>query len=263
MLSIKFKFLKGLICAGAGLVSIVIFTIGYFSCSENRVTSTDITSSNNSKIIINKIPELPWPIPKATSYCEINYNSLCLQNSIPKLKLNDINYVIKTALESAGFSELHYYEIPGGFALLTRIERFDHESGDSAPDNYRWTKEYLSPKLNILEIIKALSFERSGYFRVILFTITSETVQQSNKMFLDYNDFSDFIGDGVPTLPTEIGNRNFSTNIKCIAWIYEFEKRKGDANAVFRLESTFSALVHLCNAKILMYLSPNLCKRGV
>lgn len=263
MLCLKGKLTFRLICWI--FVSIILF-FNLYCCKIKETANTSATSSDFNSYYDtceeSKIPNLPWPIPRASSHYEIRLESLRLNTNNPMKKMCNIDQVIKFALEASGFSEFYYYYIPDGFALLTPLERFNYENGESILGKNRWTLNFVKPSLKLNEIIKLLSFENPGYFRIILFTVTSEDVLQGNTKLASSDQLYDLLGKGVATLPDKIGNISVTRNTKCIAWIYEFEKKKGSDGAIFRDSSIFPALVHLCRAKILNHLSANLCTHG-
>ena len=162
--------------------------------------------------------------------------------------LSDVAARFQQAFNEAGYGELSWYSVPGGFAMVSRMEQFSSD-GTPLPEPDRFSTAIAQPRTfreRFWEVFKA----RQGHFRMIVFIVTSEPVHQSTRK-LNREEAIQLFADGADRVPEEIGSAVFSTLHQCTALIYEFEQRTPDHNAEFVYSSRLDANVHLRRAGIL------------
>ncbi len=122
-----------------------------------------------------EFPQFPWPPPRSSAI-----------DNLPKDLFRDarnfqqISSILTRALTSVGYHEYVYFTIPGGFAIVTRIEQIDENRQPRAPPD-RWSIRkihLLSRPFTIQMYLKALFFENSGYFRIFVFTVSPYPFRQ-------------------------------------------------------------------------------------
>jgi hypothetical protein len=69
---------------------------------------------------ISVLPDFPWPPPKPSAGAHISFNKL---NKFATF--GDINKIISSALDSGEYDERSYFNVPNGFAIVTRLEQID------------------------------------------------------------------------------------------------------------------------------------------
>ena len=77
-----------------------------------------------------------WPYPKASAFHRIEFTDI-IQPGGESLDYNYIASKLEAVLQQAGYSELSYYAVPEGFAILTRLEKINTD-GSSLPEEERW-----------------------------------------------------------------------------------------------------------------------------
>jgi hypothetical protein len=120
-----------------------------------------------------------------------------LQPTLKLAKIGEVYSTLCAVLTTAGYSEFGAFDVQGGFALITRLERI-HPDGTAFGDPDRWTKNKIAlTSFSIREYLRALLFERADEFRVFIIIITSkkelspasaETTTDQADNWLDYGD---------------------------------------------------------------------------
>jgi hypothetical protein len=183
------------------------------------------------------IPKLPWPPPAG-------YSALALPRSLLALNLEatfgDVHEMLVKALRNAtsGFTQ-GLFTIPGGFALVARMERV-RADGTPLPEPARWMTEG-APKLSLIELLGDLFFERPGYFRVIVFAVTHDAHPGK-----DPSARLPDAEDGAPIMPSGFGREKLADR-PVLALIYAFERRPS-ANIQLWKDGGPSPLQHLLRA---------------
>ena len=167
--------------------------------------------------------------------------------------LGDVDKLLMDALSKAGQVERSYFSVPGGFALVTRLEQINPDGSPMAGAD-RWvTTAGPLRKFTLDAYIKALFGSAPGYFRVIVFTVTDQPFSATGKAITE-GEAIGWLDDGFDHLPQEIAVLPYTATHVCNALIYEFETDGGpNAPTVIR-PSRLGGLVHLQKLGILQYL---------
>lgn len=196
---------------------------------------------------LTNIPSFPWPPPKASAFYRIP-NKLILggKNSI---KMKGTALKIENALHNTGYSELAYYYIPNGFAVVTRVEQIEKD-GKSKDDPYRWSIDYIPVSgFDLDEIIKALFTSRSGMFRVVVFIVNPEPFFQEKEQVL-FEQVMEWLKSGLNKLPDTIAELEYNEDYACTALIYEFERSSPEDEPALKLPSGLTGKQHLVMSRI-------------
>lgn len=158
-----------------------------------------------------------WPRPSAIEVFDIN-----LTNDSSTKKLSDVNNKLVNILKSCGY-EYNYYIIPGGFAMVCRLEQFNND-GTTKDESERWEIEvqplkYFKPKA----YLKALLLANYGSYRVLVFTISNEPVLLNADIY-DRDYFIDLWNLGNTGLTDKIESILVTKNYKISVLIYEFSQ---------------------------------------
>ncbi|HEU0076209.1 MAG TPA: hypothetical protein VFQ76_01095, partial [Longimicrobiaceae bacterium] len=161
-------------------------------------------------------PRFPWPPPAGYSRVVVP-RALVVSGSNPTL--GDVYRELVGAIEraSSGFEHGLFAGIPGGFALVARMERI-REDGSPLPGRARWMKEG-NPKVSLVEFLSDLFFEKPGYFRVIAFAVTTNVTPGS-----DAGARLPEPEEGSPWVPADLAKLPFRDQ-QVLALIYSFERR--------------------------------------
>jgi hypothetical protein len=174
-----------------------------------------------------EVPEFPWPPPKASASVIIPRELLVHNAAHPTL--DTVSQAIESAFQEAGYGEKSYYRVPGGFAMASQIEQINQDG--SPKESYdRWSLE-VPPlrKFSPSSYLNALFTARAGYYRVIVFIVTSKAFPQRDvKVTSEQSRL--WVSSGLNKLPEEIGNEEYSSAHSCTALIYEFKKTEKHAD---------------------------------
>ncbi|GAK49553.1 hypothetical protein U14_00776 [Candidatus Moduliflexus flocculans] len=194
-----------------------------------------------------EIPEFPWPPPKASAQATVPTN-LLVRSGRPTL-LKDVAKRLEDGLLYAGYEENSYFYIPRGFALVTRVEQF-YPDGRSKEGAKRWA-DTLPPQtsFSLASYLKALFTAEKGYYRIIVFLVTSVPVRQSSQE-ISRDDANAWLNRGANMLPPSIGSLQFSKDHTCVALVYEFEQMSRDHEPAFKSPSLILGRMHLQQSRI-------------
>ncbi len=195
----------------------------------------------------DELPAFPWPPPKASAQAAIPANLLVRAGRATQLK--DVANRLEKSLFYAGYEENSYFYIPRGFALVTRIEQF-YPDGRSKEGAARWAGT-LSPQtsFSLSSYLKALFTAEKGYYRIIVFLVTSVPIRQSSQD-INREDATAWLHRGANMLPPSIGSLSFSKDHTCVALVYEFEQMSRDHEPIFKSPSLILGRMHLQQSRI-------------
>lgn len=189
--------------------------------------------------IVLKVPQFPWPPPPG-------YNRIMVPHELfadSEAAFGSVYKKLVGAIEAAsdGFEHGVFPGPTDGFALVARMERIERD-GTPLPEPARWVKEG-SPKLSLEELLADLFFEKPGYFRVIVFAITSDLApgQSATAHLPEPNE-------GAVGMPREFAERSFNGK-EVLALVYSFERRR-DARITPWKDGAPSAKQHLEKAGV-------------
>lgn len=193
----------------------------------------------------NSLHFLPWPPPQASAMAVLPTRVLFSDSDWnPGMRLSNVDQRLTQALTAAGYSESSYYRIPNGFALVTRIEQIK-DDGTPLDPPARWSID-ISPldRFSLLEYLRALFAARNGYFRVIVFAVTSQPFVQTED-HVRRSEALAWLRSGFNVLPHEIGDLEYTQRHQVTALVYEFLKPRAAQNAEFLVPGKIDGLSHL------------------
>ena len=194
-------------------------------------------------------PSFPWPPPSASAI-EVISRPL-LETQAGQTRLRDVADRITGALQRNGYNEHKFYQFPGGFALVTRMEQMEAD-GTSKANSERWILDNSSTleQFSVTAYLRALFTASPGYYRVFVFIVTTNPIMQSTNGPRP-DDAMNWLVGGLNTLPETIGELDFADNYAGTALIYEFVRETEDAEAYARIPGEFQGSTHLEKAGIL------------
>ena len=189
-----------------------------------------------------EFPKFPWPPPRASAM--MNIPDEFLREHKESILLHDVDDKLKEALSNAGYVEKSYYAIPDGFAVVTRLEQINRDGTPKAePD--RWSVE-VGPlrDFSLSAYLRALFTSPTGYFRVVVFTVTSHPFSQ-HAFQVSRREAINWLYEGFNRLPTYVGSLPYSDDHVCNALVYEFEKKREQETASALIPGRLSPTTHM------------------
>lgn len=189
-------------------------------------------------------PAFPWPPPKASAIDYIPGEYFEKRNS--RIYLKDIDRRINEALKESGYYERSYFSVPGGFALVTRLEQINPDASSTLPPD-RWSADRGALRdFSLWSYLQALFTANPAYYRTIVFVVTDKPFTHTSAEPDPY-----LISSGANKLPAELGKIEFTKDFDCTALIYEFKRAHAkDNHVMLSLPSRHVGRVHLEKATI-------------
>lgn len=192
----------------------------------------------------------PTPIPKPSAEARLTER---FYKVTPKLK--DVNRILMSALDSNKYSRWSYYYIEGGFVLVTQLERIK-SNGISYAESDRWNDQSTSGAgrpFSLKDYINALFHARPGYYRCIVFIVTSKNFTTSGTL-PDSFTADIWLDKGFNYLPVEVLESDLTQQHTVSAMIYEFKKPENGTKVTLVIPSSVSGNKHLINSGIAKFL---------
>lgn len=162
------------------------------------------------------LPRFPWPPPRDSTS-----RVLPAWPRGPHMStFGDIDTKLTSALDAKGYTERSYYSVPGGFALITRLEQIYPDGRSKRPPD-RFSAELL-PASNFSDYLFALFHADPGYYRVIVFIVTDQVFVEGQHA-PEQSDLTGLLAAGAKFLPDPLASQNLAHGVRCAALIYEFK----------------------------------------
>jgi hypothetical protein len=160
--------------------------------------------------------------------------------------LGHVDFALQRALNTGGYLTFSYYTVPEGFALATQLEQINEDRTPKQPARNRWSTELVPlNEFSLGGYFKALFRANPGFFRVIVFVVTSQPFSESDAT-VSREEAIAWLDRGNKWLPERIKLRPFTPAHNVTALIYEFEKSKVvETEPRFILESLVPAIQQL------------------
>ena len=164
------------------------------------------------------LPSYPWPPEDPSSLARLD--AIHDFSNGGRASLYDVAETLRDALLRAGYPELGYYQAPGGFAIVTRLEGIDTEGRPLGPDRrYRLPDDAVD--FSFTDYIRGLFFAPDGYYRLIVFVVTDQAYTTRDQP-LDENVALARLRRGAVALPPAYHDKPFTAQHRVDALIYEF-----------------------------------------
>jgi hypothetical protein len=186
------------------------------------------------------MPAFPWPPPRYSAFVTIVREWVADGSSTT---LGSAARRLESAFDRAGYGERSYYWLPGGFALVSRIEQI---RGDATPIEppARWAIDSPQVRASFVDHIRALFNAPPGFYRVIVFAVTDQDFAAGPRP-PSSAEARAWASSGSLRLPATFGNRPYTQDHYTTALIYEFERRADRTEAEVRTPSNTPGQVHL------------------
>lgn len=166
---------------------------------------------------------LPWPPPTPSSQMILDRAKLV--GSDKSISLGELDGSIQAALAQAGYSGSTYWGVPSGYALVTPLEQTD-QHGAPLLAGSRWNSRIVAMKeFSLAEYLRVLLTAPVGYFRILLFVVSSETFASRDAKEI-LATVEHWTRGGLNALPDVIARRPFSESHRVNALVYEFVKQE-------------------------------------
>ena len=186
------------------------------------------------------LPAFPWPPPRYSAFATIAREWVA---SGDQPTLASAAARLESAFDAAGYGERSYYWIPGGFALVSRLEQIRADATPVDPPA-RWAVETPAVRGGFIDHIRALFNAPPGYYRVIVFAVTDQDFAAAERAPTS-SEAGSWISSGSLRLPASVGTRAYTAQHYTSALIYEFERPADRSEPHVRTPSAVPGRIHL------------------
>lgn len=185
------------------------------------------------------MPSFPFPPPKASQSRVINREFF--KNSST---LTNIAGILSLSLDSCGYSERSYFQIPGGFALVTGMEeiRVGNDTFE-IPNGWNTSSEPKETTLGkvvdfttILDYFNSLFFNEVYTYRIMVLLVTDVPFNQATNLGID--DARTMVNKGNNILNYRYDLPKFTAKHNCTALVYEYNQKERNADILYRKTSS-------------------------
>lgn len=214
-----------------------------------RMPHATIASPNSSALDVQskqqRIPEFPWPPPRASTKVKIPRNLLVNVNSPAMPSISGVDDIIISALREIGHTDLGYYSVPSGYAIATKLEKIDINGRQmSGPERWATTAD-LTKDFSLPALLRVLFTANKGNYRIIVFVISPSVVIERREEPTE-KDAVEWVLNGADRLPKSLASTPFSQDYACTALVYEMTKKTTEnGNARLVIPGTVTANSHL------------------
>jgi hypothetical protein len=177
-------------------------------------------------------PFFPWPPPEPFA------SEIITQAAFSKgdhLTLGQAAERIERQLHDAGYAQGHFFSAADGFALVAPMERVS-ETGVPLESPRRWEDidhtTFALKDFSLDEFLESLLKERSGYFRIFVFIVTSSDLVFDPKVQVTPEVAREWQERGRLMLPNAIASRSFSSRCRLYVLLYQFRKQENHSPEV-------------------------------
>lgn len=182
-------------------------------------------------------PFLPWPPPRPAHY-------LSLDSRISTAgTLGAVADRLARRLTARGYENFLYYEVPGGFALTTELERFD-DAGRATGGSKRFQRGKLGGWYGFPDLLKKLFIGEEGRFRVFVFVVSSEPFPIADYPAKEV-DVERWGKAGSLYLSKAIASQKTSGATDVTLLVYEFIEDRGRTATLTSIRRSVSGTAHL------------------
>ncbi|WP_140420595.1 hypothetical protein [Novosphingobium sp. B 225] len=162
-------------------------------------------------------PFFPWP-PKTPS----DLGDISADFEV-RGSLGSIANRIKQRISPKGYDSLRYFSVPGGFAMVTDLERVARH-GSISPEN-RWTVGKRGGFVSIYDYWNKLLKGENDRFRVFVFIVTDADIR-NDQAFADQADLKNWKAIGRPGLSNQRSAATALPGTKAWLYVYEFKSSR-------------------------------------
>ena len=192
------------------------------------------------------IPSYPvWPPEAPSSRVSLDRFIKARTN----LSLYDAGQKLKRSFEDAGYLEYSYYAAPGGFVLVTRIEKISAK-GDPLPGTERYKLPNQRSSGSLTSFVRGLFLDAPpGFYRYIAVVVSDKPYRTSRKK-LTSTEAGKRLTRGSNNLSAAYKKIPFTRDHNVDALIYEFTKNTRTGKVRMIAPGRLTPKIHLAKTKL-------------
>jgi len=185
------------------------------------------------------LPYFPWPPPQF-------FQSQTLSEHLypNNRSLGDVDARLRQGLKATGYAQRSYFQVPGGFALVTQLEQFKVDGSPKSGAN-RWKDYPVQENFEgVWDYLKTLVMSTPGNFRIFVFIVTDQPYGQSSQR-VGKQEAVAWLSDGLNRLPPQIAEMQLNKQHYLDVLVYEFEAPPGTKLCAQKWPAILNAQTHL------------------
>jgi hypothetical protein len=190
--------------------------------------------------------DLPWPLPAPSTSMEIPAELRAPAE--PGSHLDRAAGWLAAALHEAGYADLSFYDVPGGFVILPGLELVDDQGQGMTPADpaLRFSGKLPQARFFTLAFWSELLARRKGRYRLIVFVVVDGPMGYST----DVTEGHLLWRPPSRELPLDRVEMPYPAHDGWYALVYEFEKAS-DAPSAKLVAEPVDPAVHLAKSGVL------------
>jgi hypothetical protein len=190
--------------------------------------------------------DLPWPLPGPSTSIEIPAELRAPAE--PGSHMNRAADWLATALHDAGYADLAFYDVPGGFVLMADLELIDDQGLGATPADpaLRFSAKLPQKRFFTMGFWSELLARRKGHYRLMVFVVIDRPFGYST----DVTEGHLLWRPPSRELPLDRVELPYEAHDGWYALVYEFEKA-GDAPSAKLATQPVDPAVHLSKSGVL------------
>lgn len=181
-----------------------------------------------------------WPPPPPTTRYPFPKGYLQSLNQGKLKTIDEVkDYLVQMlSNQDLGYTDWTLYEVPHGFMILTKTERFNGNDGSNYSDgNVRWS--WMPPGVNwkdspgmiAFHVMEILGSAPVGDYRNLMFIVTSDVVSIQKADQSEY--VTNLLQGGATSLDKSIGDLPLDDSYQLTLFLYEFRRFGKDGKREF------------------------------
>jgi hypothetical protein len=161
--------------------------------------------------------------------------------------LGDVERPLLARLQDAGYEDVDYFRVPGGFAMASRAERI-YDSGAPYTEPQRW--QIASAGLCAWSTLPGCLFHADpGRYRILVFLVTTATVITGTQP-VPIDTMTSLTTGGADRLPASVASQPLTPDHDIAVLVYEYRRSSVGSEGAQQVTGV-SATTHLRKAGIL------------
>ena len=198
---------------------------------------------HNNRTVIENINKY-WKPPNPTTFYSLSNSEIRLGQIYSK-NLKQVNGFLLKALKSKNYNEFSYRRVKGGYAILTKIERYKDDGASYTKRRHDLKTKNRFDFWNI-SYWKHTLFGDNDLFRAFIFIVNEEGVDTTDEV-ASTKDVINWVKVKDNLFPEELVEKKFSNRHSIQVLVYEFSKRytESEIRPSLPSETKITAQIHL------------------
>lgn len=198
---------------------------------------------------VDEDDRIPWPLPKPTERHQIDRRKL-QPDLDTAITIGGVDSQLRVVLKNAGFRDMGYQLVPAGFALITRMEKFDCDSGVSRTED-RWDTEYQPYQVGqgFIAYLKHLfTGAGPGCYRKYVLVVTTEDQFRTTLTNVKFDE--EWTVPDLQALPLHRKDAPFGETHQAVVYIYMFFRDGHSAPVFYRRYPKLDPVHHITGSHL-------------